>query len=85
MYHNLICIFKQLHCFPAESRAKKKKDWKADDYYGSDDDDYLDRTGDIERKRKMRMKMFGKKREKAETFESLVSSLAVNILGRISC
>ena len=61
-------------CDIAESRAKKKKDWEAEDYYGSDDDEFLDRTGDIERKRKMRMKIFGHKLDKAETFSSLVSS-----------
>ncbi|ELU12873.1 hypothetical protein CAPTEDRAFT_223125 [Capitella teleta] len=58
-----------------ESRAKKKKNWKQEDYYDSDDDEFLDRTGDIERKRKMRMKMFGHKKEQAATYESLVPQL----------
>lgn len=32
------------------------KNWKDDDYYDSDDDTYLDRTGVVEKKRERRMK-----------------------------
>ena len=36
------------------------KRWEEDDFYASDEDEFMDRTGDIGRKRKMRMKMAGK-------------------------
>ncbi|CAH2056226.1 unnamed protein product, partial [Iphiclides podalirius] len=42
-----------------ESRRRKQRDWSADDYYDSDDDSYLDRTGHVERRRKMRMVKHG--------------------------
>ncbi|KOB68454.1 putative smad nuclear interacting protein [Operophtera brumata] len=32
-----------------ESRRRKERDWSADDYYDSDDDNYLDRTGQSRR------------------------------------
>ena len=56
----------------AESRKKKTKNWEEQDFYDSDEDTYLDRTGEIERKRQQRMKKAGKLQEKAETYESLV-------------
>ena len=55
-----------------ESRKRKAKDWEENDFYDSDDDTFLDRTGSIEQKRKLRMKRLGKITEKAETYESLV-------------
>lgn len=42
-----------------ESRKKRAKDWEADDYYDSDDDVFLDRTGTVERKRQKRMQQAG--------------------------
>ena len=30
------------------------KQWEDDDFYASDEDEFMDRTGDIDRKRKMR-------------------------------
>lgn len=53
-----------------ESRKRKQKNWEADDFYDSDEDTFLDRTGTIEKKRFMRMKKAGK--DEAETYESLV-------------
>ena len=57
-----------------ESRAKKQaKKWKDDDYYDSDEDEFLDRTGNIAEKRNKRMKMDGElsKNTEVETYESL--------------
>lgn len=75
--------FKELHeFFTAESRKRKKKNWEDDDYYDSDDDTFLDRTGDIEKKRKQRMEKAGKLNNQVETYESLVkSNINIYILG----
>ncbi|KAL3874661.1 hypothetical protein ACJMK2_037643 [Sinanodonta woodiana] len=55
-----------------ESRKKKKRNWEDDDFYDSDEDIYLDRTGTIEKKRQMRMKQSGKDELAVETYDSLV-------------
>ncbi|RZC32408.1 kanadaptin [Asbolus verrucosus] len=52
-----------------ESRKRKPKNWEENDYYDSDDDTFLDRTGSIEKKREMRMN--AKAPQKAETYENL--------------
>ena len=66
---------------------RKQRDWEENDYYDSDEDNFLDRTGDgkyvlyilfvigvclVDRKRKVRMRKAGKIEESVETFESLV-------------
>ena len=55
-----------------ESRKRKKKNWEEADFYDSDEDTFLDRTGDIEKKRQQRMKKAGKSDQKTETYDSLV-------------
>lgn len=60
-------------------KVEEVKQWESQDYYDDDDDLYLDRTGDVERKRLKRMKNFGKSdesvglasKQKVLTFDSL--------------
>ncbi|XP_073527864.1 kanadaptin isoform X2 [Phyllobates terribilis] len=59
----------------AVSRKRKAKEWEAEDFYDSDDDTFLDRTGVVEKKRLNRMKKAGKIDEKPETYESLTAKL----------
>ena len=59
----------------AVSRKRKAKNWEDEDFYDSDDDTFLDRTGLVEKKHLNRMKKAGKVDEKPETFESLVAKL----------
>ncbi|KAM6972921.1 kanadaptin [Aplochiton taeniatus] len=60
----------------AVSRKRKKKDWENEDFYDSDDDTFLDRTGAVEKKRQERMKKAGKIEERPDTYDSLVVKLA---------
>ncbi|KAJ7991032.1 hypothetical protein DPEC_G00293030 [Dallia pectoralis] len=60
----------------AVSRKRKKKNWEDEDFYDSDDDNFLDRTGVVEKKRQERMKRAGKIQQRPETYESLVAKLS---------
>ncbi|XP_070153099.1 kanadaptin isoform X2 [Polyergus mexicanus] len=66
-----------------ESRRKKARNWEEEDYYDSDEDNFLDRTGIVERKREQRMKQAGKFEEKIETYSSLTEKHS-NIMNKIS-
>ncbi|GBP48332.1 Kanadaptin [Eumeta japonica] len=65
-----------------ESRRRKARDWSADDFYDSDEDSYLDRTGTVERKRKRRMIRHGAangedvKTDKPLTYEDLLKQVS---------
>ncbi|XP_053971465.1 kanadaptin [Hylaeus volcanicus] len=57
-----------------EARKRKTRNWEAEDFYDSDEDNFLDRTGSIEKKREQRMRLAGKLEEKVETYDSLLEN-----------
>ncbi|NWY14885.1 NADAP protein, partial [Aphelocoma coerulescens] len=63
----------------AVSRKRKSKNWEDEDFYDSDDDTFLDRTGAVEKKRLNRMKKAGKIEEKPETYDSLVKTIIMTL------
>lgn len=63
------------------SRKRKSKNWEDEDFYDSDDDTFLDRTGAVEKKRLNRMKKAGKIEEKPETYDSLVRIIIMTCRG----
>ncbi|NWZ78993.1 NADAP protein, partial [Poecile atricapillus] len=65
----------------AVSRKRKSKNWEDEDFYDSDDDTFLDRTGAVEKKRLNRMKKAGKIEEKPETYDSLVRMIIMTCQG----
>ena len=71
-----------------QSAAEKKvKRWEEDDFYASDEDEFLDRTGSIEQKRKQRMKMAGKVEAttNVETYETLMAKHKVSESELVRC
>merc|ERR1712242_140477 len=48
---------------------RKVKKWEEDDFYDSDEDEFLDRTGDIEERR---MRLAGVGKDTVETYDTLV-------------
>ena len=69
-----------------ESRRRKERDWSADDFYDSDDDTFLDRTGSVERKRRLRMQKLGaaeRDHDKPRTYDDLVSPICEEKLSKV--
>lgn len=55
----LIAFLSLVEGAEAVRRAREKAYWESNDYYSSDEDTFLDRTGDVEARRRKRMRRFG--------------------------
>ena len=79
-YDMFLLAFEKESCMNllSESRKKKKKNWEDEDFYDSDDDTFLDRTGDIEKKRRQRKRRLGVEVEKAQSYQTLVCAKLSN-------
>lgn len=60
-----------------EARKRKEKNWEENDFYDSDEDTFLDRTGTIEKKREMRRKMARKEATEVDTYDTLLEKLRI--------
>ncbi|XP_037274788.2 kanadaptin [Rhipicephalus microplus] len=60
-----------------EARKRKEKNWEENDFYDSDEDTFLDRTGTIEKKREMRRKMAKKEATEVDTYDTLLEKLRI--------
>ena len=59
----------------SEFKSKRQK-YEENDYYGSDEDEFLDRTGSLEKKRKMRKERYQQDgKTEVLTYEVLVKQL----------
>eukprot|EP00731_Ephydatia_muelleri_P009500 Em0005g86a len=59
-----------------QGHKRKVKTWEENDYYDSDEDNFLDRTGEVEKKRRQRMRRVGKAEDVVENYQSLMTKLS---------
>ncbi|XP_014234914.1 kanadaptin [Trichogramma pretiosum] len=66
-----------------ETRKRRARNWEEEDFYDSDEDNFLDRTGAVEKKREQRMRLAGKLKTEVENYDSLLQKYS-KITERIS-
>lgn len=74
----LLDMHGELRKAQAQGRERKARDWQTNDFLSSDEDEFLDRTGDIERKRIFRRKLMGIEKPETKTHAELVSCFNVD-------